>query len=162
KAASTTLLDANGSPQATTRDRAIAGDLIHYNSTNESVYIYGDRHDVTIAQQGSLGQPTSYARGKVVIYNLKTKNVNVEEPKGFPGRRRARGQRPPPHAPRAPEKGKPNPPPPAPPAAAQRQGAPRLQRAVSRADGPRRANGRRSMAGHETRGGRVACPRPRG
>jgi hypothetical protein len=83
KEASATFLNAQGDARARTLDKAISGDQITYSSTNGLMYTYGHQHDVIVAQQGGIGQNASYARGSVVKYNLKTKQMELVDPKGF-------------------------------------------------------------------------------
>lgn len=81
--ASATFLNAQGDARARTLDKAISGDQITYSSTNGLMYTYGHQHDVIVAQQGGIGQNASYARGSVLKYNLKTKQMELVDPKGF-------------------------------------------------------------------------------
>lgn len=73
-----------GDANARTVDTAIQGDEITYDSQKELFYIYGrDTRDVVIAQSKSQGQPPSYGRSASVMYNRKTGQIQLFNPKGF-------------------------------------------------------------------------------
>ena len=77
-----TLLDAQGEAHVDTRDKAIAGDRITYDSSTALSFVYGYENQVVIAQQGGAGQPSTFARGNVVRFNHKTKDTQLIDPAG--------------------------------------------------------------------------------
>ncbi|MBX6314819.1 MAG: hypothetical protein IRY99_18160, partial [Isosphaeraceae bacterium] len=77
------LLKAWGDPQARTQDGALRGDLINYDSETGNFFAYGYENEVTLARQDTVGQPPSYGRGRVLIYNPKTGDSRLIDPSDF-------------------------------------------------------------------------------
>lgn len=75
------FIDATGDPQAVAPPKAIKGDRITYDSMKELVYVYGDDGGVTIRNQDGIGQPYSTARGKAVMFNRKSNEIKIIDPK---------------------------------------------------------------------------------
>ena len=78
-----TLLDAQGEAHVDTRDKAIAGDRITYDSATGLSFVYGHENPVTIAQQGGIGQPSAFASGSVVRFNHRTRDTQLIDPRSL-------------------------------------------------------------------------------
>jgi hypothetical protein len=77
------LLRAVGNPEAITEKKHISGDVITYDSLTELFYVYGDEHDVYIADQDRPNQRPSVGRTKALKYNRKTGSTDFIDPKNF-------------------------------------------------------------------------------
>jgi hypothetical protein len=75
------FIDATGHPTALSPPRSIRGDRITYDSVKDLVYVYGDEHEVQIVNQDSPGQPFSATRGRGVMFNRKTNDFKLIDPK---------------------------------------------------------------------------------
>lgn len=77
------LLDAQENARALTRLKAITGDRITYDSSNELTYVYGYFGDVQITNADGPGQPYSAGRGRVVMHDHKSGRTDLIDPKSF-------------------------------------------------------------------------------
>jgi hypothetical protein len=75
------FLDATGNPQAIAPPRSIRGDRITYDSMKDLVYVYGSEGGVTIVDQDGAGQPFSATRGQAVMFNRKSGQVQMIDPR---------------------------------------------------------------------------------
>jgi hypothetical protein len=67
---------------AITQDKIIQADTLTYDSQKSLFYAYGEEgRDVVIAQQAHVGQATSNLQGRAAMYNLKTGESELIEPK---------------------------------------------------------------------------------
>lgn len=94
------LLRAWDRAQASTDDKTIQADTITYDSLEDKFYAYGeDGRDIFIAQQTQAGQTPLGSRSGAVMYNHKTGEVKVTEPKYFSIINMKTGERPKPAKP---------------------------------------------------------------
>lgn len=75
------FIDATGRPTALAPPKSIQGDRITYDSMKGLVYVYGDQGEVSIVNQDGVGQPFSATRGRAVMYNRKTGDMALIDPK---------------------------------------------------------------------------------
>jgi hypothetical protein len=75
------FLDATGDPQAISPPKSIKGDRITYDSVKQLFYVYGSEGGVTITNQDGVGRPYSAMRGQAVMYNRKTGEIQVIDPR---------------------------------------------------------------------------------
>ncbi len=75
------FLDATGDPQAIAPPKAIRGDRITYDSVKELFYAYGSESGVSIVDQDGTGTPYSASRGNAVMYNRKTGEIQIIDPR---------------------------------------------------------------------------------
>ena len=77
-------LDATGNAKAFTRDTAIAGERITYDSLKELSYVYGSATaGVAMVQQDGAGQPATIGRGSALYHNHKTGYTQLIDPQTF-------------------------------------------------------------------------------
>jgi hypothetical protein len=77
------LLIGDNDAAVQTRDKAMKGDRITYDSLTELFNLYGTTHGVLIVNQSSPGQPASFTRGTAVQYNHLTGQGHVINPNTF-------------------------------------------------------------------------------
>lgn len=78
------LAEAVGQANARTEKTSIQGDVIRYDSLKQTVRVFGNNgRDVVIVQQDKPGQPASYGQSAAVLYNLRTNDASVFNPRGF-------------------------------------------------------------------------------
>ena len=76
------LLRAWENAYAVIEDKTIQADTITYDSLYDLFYAYGeDGRDVAIAQQAQLGQPASVTQGRAAMFNAKSGQSQLIEPK---------------------------------------------------------------------------------
>jgi hypothetical protein len=75
------FLDATGGPQAIAPPRSIRGDRITYDSIKDLVYVYGSEGGVTIVDQDGAGQPFSATRGQAVMFNRRSGQMQMIDPR---------------------------------------------------------------------------------
>jgi hypothetical protein len=83
KAPAQVFITAEQNATATTPKHAITGDKITYDSVKDLTYVYGPLSGVTFVSQDGIGQPASLGRSSAFLYNNKTGDRQVIDPKSF-------------------------------------------------------------------------------
>lgn len=83
KAETYVYLTADEDANVQTKDKALQGDQITYDTSKDLSFLYGYENGVTIVDQAGAGQPASYGRGSAIMFNHATGQAQIIDPKSF-------------------------------------------------------------------------------